>query len=321
MRFNAISPFVWREINQAIKDKLGVSSQVYTYRGMHHALFEICLGLQMRFGHKRKMVVQSGLGDHLAQTELELAKLGVRFKSFFEEDIQKEEKSCLAYIHDLDDALTGELYDHIETLKQIASTKIYRVHLAHHLFHIRKMFVKSLSEYDIIIVSLNQDYALVFTGEKITLPVLTVGQLAWSMERDGQVILDLIDKDVKLRQSEVVNFETALPAGIKPWFVEQPAKRIYDRSVVVFERHDGSAMMQLLEQTMQLEKQALGAHQSFEAASLCRWQNDSWFNQAETLAHTKNDLRGMLSIDAELLNPQFNQIFMTCFEALNKLSN
>ncbi len=320
MRLDAQSPFVWRQINEKIKQQLGCDSRVFLYRGLHQAVFETCLGLHLRFGHKRKIVAEAGFGDHLSQTEIELAKLGVRFKDRFDEDIAKEEKGCLAYIHDLDDALTAELYDHIETLKSIAATKIYRIHLAHHLFHIRKSFVQSLSEFDIIIVALSSDYSLVFTGEKVVLPRLTVGQLPWNFETDWPPVLQALETQEKLFQSEITKFETDLPTGVQPWFTEQPARRIHDRAVVILKDHDGAALLDLLNQALGIETCPLGHSNPIEAASLCRWNNDSWFQQAEKVGRSRQDMQGLMMIDGSIINAEFTETFKACFEKLKELS-
>ena len=321
MRLDAQSPLIWRQINQIIKEKLGTQSNVLLYRGMHQAIFETCLGLNLRFGHKRKIVSETGFGDHLSHVEIELAKQGVRLKDQFEEDMAKEEKACLAYIHDLDDALTAELYDHIETLKALAPTKVYKIHLAHHLFHVRKSFVKSLTDFDIIIASLNQDYALVFTGEKIVLPTLTVAQLPWSLNGDAKPVLELIDNEQETFQPEITKFETSLPAGVVPWFTDQPARRIYDRAVVILQDHDGAAMMELLNKELAVDQCGLGNHNRVESPSLCRWQNDSWFKQAEKFGRTKEEMQGTLMIDGSLVNPEFSKTFASCLERLKLLSS
>lgn len=321
MRLNAQSPLVWRQINSVIKERLGTQSNVYLYRGMHQAIFETLLGLQMRFSHKRKLVVQSGFGDHLSQAEIEMAKLGVRFKEELDEDLAKEEKSCLAYVHDFDDALTGEIYDHIESLKKVSSTKIHRIHLAHHLFHVKKSFVKSLTEFDIIIASLSRDYALVFTGEKVVLPTLIVSQLPWSIEGDCLPVVQMIEKQENLFQPEIMQFEMALPEGVRRWFTAQPARRIYDRSVVILDGHDGEAMMSLLNEALGFQDAGLGMANKIEAPSLCRWQNETWFQQAEKMGRTVEELQGTVIIDGSIINTAFSQVFKSCLGKLRELSS
>ena len=148
-----------------------------------------------------------------------------------------------------------------------------------------------------------------------------MGQLAWDYEKDGTMVLDLIKNQSQLSQSEIVSFETSLPEGVEPWFTEQPAKRIYDRSIVILKNHDGSAMMDLLMKSLNLKKESLGAHSPIEAASLCRWQNESWFKQAEGFARSQDEMRGMLAIDGKLLNSGFSKIFIECLQELNKLSH
>ncbi len=320
MRLDAHPPFIWRQMNQFIKDKLGSPNNVYLYRGLHHALFETLLGLHLRFTHKRKVVQNIGFGDHLTHVELELAKLGVRCKDTFDKEMAKEEKAVLAYVHDLDDAITGELYNNIETLKQLQNHKIYRIHLAHHLFSLNKGFVKNLSEFDIIIASVNKNYALVFTGDKVTLPILTVSQLPWSIETDLVKVAKALEKKTDLFQPEIAQFESTLPGGVRPWFRERNARRIYDRSVIVLQDHDGAAMMELLKKTLSVDKTPLGDDNKFETTSLCRWQNQTWFDQAEKKGLPPEQMQGTLILDGQVVNTAFSQVFKDCLSKLESLS-
>lgn len=319
MRFDCQSPFTWEHLNKKVRQTLGCQSNVFVYRGTHQALFETCLGLHLRFSHKRKLIAEVGLGDHYKNLEVEMAKLGVRFKSRFEDEMEKEVKQSLVYIHDLDDSLTAELYNHIETLKKLATTKLYRIHIAHHLFLQKKTFIQKLSDFDIIICALNQKYALVFTGEKVVLPVLTVGQLSWDLERDYLEILPFIDSDQKSYQPEISEFEANLPEGLLPWFQTED-KRIFDRSVVVLKNDDASALLELMAEEG-IKAEGLGCHNPIEAASYCRWENQTWFDQASQFSRTEEDMRGLLAISGETLtDPNFKQKLTSALEKLHKLS-
>jgi len=111
-----------------------------------------------------------------------------------------------------------------------------------------------------------------------------------------------------------------LPPGVKPWFSDKSAKRIFDRSVVSLENHDGAAMMSLLNHAMEVEKSPLGGDNQFETTSLCRWQNESWFRQAEARGMTREQVQGTVIIDGRLMNAAFAQVFKECLEKLKALS-
>jgi hypothetical protein len=220
----------------------------------------------------------------------------------------------------LDDALTAELYNHIETLKLIQKHKIHRIHLAHHLYSVKKSFVKNLSDLDIIIVSVDQNYALVFTGEKVTLPILTVAQLPWSVEKDLVAVLTSVESQKQLFQSEIHQFEAALPSGVRPWFREKMAPRIFDRAVVVLKDHDGAAMMELLKKVLSVESAPLGADNKIETTSMGRWQNEIWLRQAEKRGLEAEQIQGTVIIDGQVLNTAFSQVFKDCLNQLEQLS-
>lgn len=321
MRFNVKDPFAWDQLNLKVKQAIGCESKVMVYRGIHQALFEITMGLHIRFGHKRKIVAKIGFGDHLHRTELELSKQGVRIKTQFDEGMDKEEKNTLAYIHDLDDSVTGDLYNNIETLKQVAATKIYRIHVAHHLFHFKKNFVQKLSEYDLCVCSIDRDYALVFCGDKITLPQLSAQQLPWDPEVDSEKILNIIEAPPKEFQKEIISFETSLPPGIEPWFTKAPCPRIYDRAVVSLKNMDAFAFMELFYKENNLEMHRPMDQGIMETTSYCRWQNDLWFQQASQFSRTEDQMRGLLCIDGKAINSEFTEKFKKAYENLKKLSS
>lgn len=305
MRIDGLNPNTWRNLNQKVQENLGADSKVFVYPGIHHALFEICLGLHLRLPQKRKIVSETGWGDHLRHTEIELAKLGVRFKSTFEESMAQEEKATLAYVHDLDDSFTGELFDHSATLKSMAESRIHRIHIAHHLFQFNKSLVKKLGDYDIFICGLNENYALVFTGEKVSLPSLTVSQLPWSLETDGNQISHLLKQAGKEYPKEIQNFEANLPQDLEVWFDKSKSNRIFDRALVIVKNQDSSALQELLVDEMGFDLTAPGEDILVESPSFCRWANEVWFDQAAKFQRSREQIQGLLIVKGEAINADF----------------
>ncbi|MCB0377018.1 MAG: hypothetical protein KDD33_00870 [Bdellovibrionales bacterium] len=317
MRIDSRNPVAWDELNSRIRMHLKCHSKVLVYPGLHHALFETCLGLHMRFPAKRRIYAELGFGDHLKNIEVELAKKGVRLKAGMDDEF--EEKSVLTYIHDFDDALTAELYNHMETLKGISQTKVFRIHLAHHMFHFNRKFTTSLTDFDICICSLDRRYALVFYGEKVNLPHLAVTELAWD-QADEKNILELIDRPAEQYREAIAGFESSLPSGVVPWFDKFPYPRLYDRALVSLKNHDGAAFVELFRQKFNSAEIPLGEHAPLESVSYCRWHNDSWFQQAVTMGRTAEDLQGLVAIDGCIINESFKKQFSQVLEELNQLS-
>jgi len=253
MRINSSPGFVWRKLNESVQKQLGCESKVFVYPNTKSALLDICLSLHMRLSHKKKIVSITGLGDHVKSTEFELSRLGVRFKKDFEDDLAQEEKQVLSLIHDLDDAVTAELYDHIEILKKLTSSKIFKIHLAHHLFRFNKNFIQKLSDLDVIIATLNENYTLVFLGEKSVISPLMVENLNWDFDQDFKNIsLELNKIDLSFQEA-ITEFESHLPDGLTSWFSEKPVShRLFDRAVIVVKDHDGSAFIELLAENLNI---------------------------------------------------------------------
>ena len=61
MRIDGNQPYAWDEVNGLAQRALGLENTVQVFRGTSHALFEICLGLHLKFSHKRKIVAQFGI--------------------------------------------------------------------------------------------------------------------------------------------------------------------------------------------------------------------------------------------------------------------
>ena len=318
MRFDARMGHSWNHVNQAMRREVGCSSKVMAFRGTHQALFEICLGLHLKYSHKRKIVANTGFGDHIRNTEVELAKLGVRFKDRFEEDMDKEAKACLAYIQDLDDSITGELYNNIPTLKKLVNSKMIRIHVAHHLFHFKKSFVMNLTEFDICICALNEQYALAFCGDKVTLPQLAVSEMKWG-DAEIEEMTRILNESPLEDKSRVQDFESQLPEGVVPWFTSD-CSRIFDRALIILKEQDGSAFIDLLAEKFDRSSISPGELGAFESTSYCRWKNKIWFDQAEKLGRDPNDFRGLVGIASEALNENFQQTFNDTLIELNKLS-
>lgn len=308
---------VWREINKKIQEQLGSEQKAFVFRGVHAALFEICLGLHLRSSHKRKIMCEAGYGDHLRHTEIELAKLGVRLKSTFEESVEQDEKATLAYIHDIDDALTAERYDHTASLKRIEATKIPRVHIAHHLFAFDKKIPSSVLDYDILVCGLSENYALVIAGEKVTVPTFMTSQWAWDPVVDAEALIKLASETKKETQQEILAFESNLPSGVEPWFQDGKSKRLFDRAAIVLKGRDSFAMQELIYKEWSKPMPPAGSHVLVESASYCRWANEVWFEQAERNQRSREDIQGLLFIDGSILTPEFKAVFSRCLQKLN----
>ena len=151
-----------------------------------------------------KIIANMGLGSHLHTTQLEMAKLGVRFKPQFDADLDKECKASLAYISDWDDALTAERYNRSETLDKIENKSIFRIHILHHMFYFHREIIEQVKPHDIFICSLSKDLALIFTGEKVSLPQLSGGELYWGQEHVDRarrlIAADRVEKSRKNSQ-------------------------------------------------------------------------------------------------------------------------
>jgi len=321
MRINAQASFQWQEINKKIQDELNCESRVFLYKSFNQAVFEVLLGLHFRYPQKKRIVTDLGFGDHTKAAEVELARLGVRLRTEFADDFQSEEREVLAYVHDMDDPITAELYNHLDTLKKLSGSKIMRMHLAHHLLQERQSFVNKLSDFDIVVAALDYNLALVFAGEKISFPILGVASQSWDLKRDWPDLLKRLRPPCPTYEKAIQGFESALPEGVQPFFTNPLSQRLYDRSLIILEDFDGSALVDLLQEKLKFPANRPGEHSFLESVSYSRWQNQSWFDQAERMNKSVNDMRGLVLIHGSLLNEEFQKTFLQCLKELEKLSS
>ena len=316
MRISSRVPYAWDQINSVASQLVDFDGSVKVYRGLPHALFEVCMGLHLRFTHKRKIVAQLGWGDHMHTTMLELAKLGVRVKDSFDEDMKKEEKAVLAYVFDRDDALTAELYDR-PILQSMGESRIFKVHIYHHQYFYDHSFLKNIGEYDIAICSLTNDYALVFAGAKANLPNLSANEIGWGSLQRERLTTFMNRKGVQ-KKDEILAFEKSLPEACTQWFDHD--RRLFDRAVVTFTGVDGSAFVDIFCQQNGFPILDPGEFVSLESASYCRWNNKHWFDQCEQRGRTLDQLRGFVSFSAGLVDADLPKKVQKTLEEIESLS-
>ena len=307
----------WYQLNQWVQTQLSSPHSVCVFPGIHHALMELCLSMHLRFTHRRKLVVNMGFGDHLKGAELELARLGVRFKDSFDEDLKKEEKSCLAFIYDEDDLVTSEILQNEQAVDKIRSTKILRVRINHNGFRSGSLDLEALDDNEILVASLSPDYAIVVGGSKAPTPNLTVASLPWGDHRHQENLSKIFSTTRTEYHQAVSELEAQLPEEIVPWFTRDGSKRRFDRSVFVLKHHDGSAFRSLF-----LRDQDGTSKNSFvETTSQGRWDSDICFRQAESKDRSLEELRGLVVIDGSQISSETLPKIKEILAELNTLSS
>lgn len=324
MRLNARIPHLWFQLNEQLQKSLGSPTRLLVYRNFNQAVFETLLGLHLRFPSKKKWLSQLGFGDHTRAVQMELAKFGARMESLDPNQVLKDgsldERSLLAFVHDLDDSLTGELYDHIENLQVISKTRVPRIHLAHHLYLERPSFINRLSDVDIVIAGVDESLAMVFLSEKMSYPLLGAQVMNWHLEQDLVDFTKRAKRGFPTFEDRILKFEAQLPSGLSPWFKGHQQQRLFDRSLISVEHHDGLAFIEMLSEMLEIPLGQPGENCLLETASFSRWRNPVWLEQAERLGRTPEDLRGLVMIHGSLINGDLTQKMMEALKELKQLS-
>jgi|GEM_PF-2184389 len=323
MRINGQVPYGWDHLNQVARESLGVPHAVQVFKSTPHALFDICLGLHLKFSHKRKVISQLGQGSHLHNLQIEMAKLGVRFKKEFEVspegDIDKDVKATLAYVCDRDDALTAEVFDRSKELAALAEKSIFRIHIFHHSYQVRPEILSEIGPYDIFVISINADMTVAVMGDKCLLPAFSANSLRWDLpEKELRTALSFRRKE-DLRK--VIDFESNGIAEAEAWFPPDFEDRLFDRAVVTFPEFDGAAVVELFHQMHGLTWNPAGQRNLLETTSFSRWKNKLWLDQAQDFGRSPEDIRGTVSISLAALTDGFQKHLQETVNELKTLSH
>ena len=321
MRVSAKHSHDWHEINNRVQEELVCKIPVKVSPGLHQALFQVGLSLSLLFPKKKKIVSQMGFGKHLSQLELWFARQGVSFKDVWTEEPLEGAKDTLAYIHDVDDALTAQMYNHLEVLRWInsSSTPIVCVHVVHHLFHFQRNFVNSLQDWDILVASISPNCALIFLGKALENLDLSLIFFPWSLSKDGDLILKVLRENRVQDKKRVLDFESSLPKDIHPWF-ESDSSRIYDRSVVCLENMDAFSFMELWSEKKETPLSSPGFSSLFEVASPYRWNHEDWLALPKGSTRSLKDVQELLCIDLQVLEEEFMESFHQIIMEVKSLS-
>jgi hypothetical protein len=137
--------------------------------------------------------------------------------------------------------------------------------------------------------------------------------------QDLQMVHAALSKESQPRR--VLDFENSAPARAKALFQNQDAGRTFDRAAVYFEDMDGYAFLDELARQMGEPLKAPGHEWRFETTSLSRWGGIRTMDWLKAQGLTPEQSRGLVVIDARLLDTRFEQLFSSARESVLRLQN
>jgi hypothetical protein len=327
VRIDLIPPEAWTALCDRYREKLPYPEksqvQVQIYSGYRHALLEITQSLSRLFTHKKTIAVSSKTEPSFESVAVGFSEEGCVVQTLETQtaaqvapELAKQTKELLFTLVSEDDPITGRLYDFSPIDQALKDQRVFRIKLSHEAFRTRALEKPGL--YEIQILSLRPDLALVIAGERCRIHPALAPRLPWTVPDDATIAKDLTP--LASSKSEIEAFESQLPAGFRRYF-DANAPRLMDRAVIWHPAFDGSAIIDELASTLGEKLARPGENSALETSSPCRWPSPRLTEWLLSRGEKEEVLRGMIVISADLvkrgLTPQLSQVAAT----LTKLQN
>jgi hypothetical protein len=312
LRIDLLPPNLWEKECDLYRAALPIqASVVHIHASYTHALWEATHGLAKLFSHKKKIAILRGWEpafDEIAQafsseeydvlwiSEEQLKNPGAWF-----EPIQSE---LLFVLLAIDDPVTGRECDTDAFDIFMKEKRVFKLVLSHaaHTFGFGK---EKPGIYDVRVLSLRADRALVIAGDRFRVAPVLSPKLSWQSEsnsnRAENLKTALSFNDPAENRKQILKFESHLPAGFLAYFAPND-RRVFDRVAIFHPEFDGSAVIDELALDFGLKVPALSFDGKFESASPCRWESprlSEWLSARES---SEERTRGLVILAPELIS-------------------
>lgn len=280
-------PYQWDEINEAVKAATQFEGTAKIFQSVSQAIFEIAMSVQNLYAHKKQFYYSLGFGTHADEGILYLARQGTKGIEFpADQPPTIEDKKTLFWLCDLDDALTGQLYQDEATSS--LDPKIFRIGVSHRT-HFTQAPQKSIGDNDIRIYAADSGPVIAHFGKRAqSLQMLLAPTLKWDH------LAPFKGFEVRPEQKNAIEaLEASSLAGAKAFF-NAPVPRLYDRALLVWNEWDAGALREILIRDHQVPAPLI------ETVGLSRWNEPKLIAQFEKRGLSNETFRGLLILSAAL---------------------
>jgi hypothetical protein len=267
------------------------------------------MSVQNLYAHKRQFYYSLGYGTHADEGLLYLARQGTKSIEFLADNppSQIEDKKTLFWLSDIDDVITGQLYQ--DPPSSTLDTKIFRIWISHrkHFYHPPE---KAILDNDIFIYAAEKGPVIAHFGKRaVSLQMSLAPLLHWDYLAPFKGF-----ETQKENQSWVEAVEKEKWAGSESFFKDHP-KRLFDRAILVWKNLDASALRELLIRDHQINPDHV------ESVSLSRWNETKLITQFAKRGIADDIFRGTLLLSSQLSTDSALKIKIEAtVESLNKMS-
>jgi hypothetical protein len=320
-------PDAWGRLSEQYRAALPLKEpalNIQIYAGVGHAVSEVTKALAKLYTHKKMIAVIEGVDPTFNKVAVAFSEEGFIVKSMSVTEATRAETwtplmdELLFVLTSVDDPVTGRLYP----LESAAFTgkRIVRIHVSHEAHRHEPM--KRPDPFVANILSLTPDRALMVAGERVKIEPQIAPSLHWipeSLESLDDIRKNLRSQSTDFR-SDVIKFESDLPSGFRAYF-KADDERLFDRTVIYHPDFDGSAVIDELSQTMQIQIARPGEVSPLETTSACRWESPRFNEWLLSRGETDSTTRGLVMISSDLIKKGLRVHLETAAAKITRLQN
>jgi hypothetical protein len=296
---------VLAEINHPLGDP---QIQVQIYAGYQHGLWEVTKALAGLFSHKKTIAIVDKVEPAFESLAMAFAEEGYSIKVLSREDLEQPsawmgqiQAELLFVLMSEDDPITSAVRKYDALNEALKDKRIFKISVSHALYRVRPP--DRPAPFDVRILSLTPERALLVAGERCRVQPPVVSRLPWTLATSQEIheqIGTLSLEDSKKFRDAVSEFESRLPAGFLPFF-KTGDERVFDRAVIHHPEFDGLAVIDGLAREAGVRLPSPGRQAALESTSPCRWENPRFAEWLVKSGHSEEIIRGMVVISAEHL--------------------
>lgn len=305
------NPYIWDDLNESVKQTLGITAPVRVYQSVNHALLELGMAFSVLYSMKRQyLATLPGLGTHADDMTVFLSRQGIRGtpQDLTASTEALDDKKILFWILDRDDAITGQKYVNDGRLKE--DSKIFRIFVSHSL-HLSQWPDSNMAETDIYVLSHppTGGAIAVFGRRTQNIQSALCPTLSWEAFKNIAQFPKHTEDAVWVK-----SIEGKSVLGSAPLLVNV-SERIYDRAIIYWKDKSSSSIRELL------IKEHNVSPLDIDCLSLTQWLDTRLLPQFATRGWDANTYRGTLILSSRLAqDSSFEQKLVQALERLDKLS-
>ncbi len=322
-------PREWAQANQSVAQYITGDIEPRLFQNMSAAVVETVFGLSQLYPLKKKVFFIKNANPLFDAAVMPLAKMGYLVTGLELSVLDDPtafagivDRECLLILYSLDDPILGRAYP-VEKLEAALKEKvIVQVRLSHnaHFFSSDGALadgdlINSIPRLAAHIYTLQPEGALALCGVRARFGVLVADQLAPPSERN----FSWLKTPRQNAKQKILDFEKRKVAGAQPVFetaLLRDGGRVYDRAVVTWPDLDGHAVITRLAGRLNITLAEPGRENRLECTSLSRWGGVRTMDFLKTQGLSPEAIRGLVMIDADLLNAEFEKHLLAVRDSL-----